>query len=102
MVIRWTQRATNDLTRICDYLAQHGNFTSRRVALTIYRRTNSLQKFPNRGRSGRVAGTRELILTNLPYIIVYKVRQDTVQIVRILPGAQVWPERDFSVIAGGV
>ena len=92
MRIRWTQPAVNDLTGICDYLDERGSAAiSRRVALMIYRSATSLQKFPNRGRPGRQAGTRELILTSLPYVIVYRIREDAVQILRILHGAQAWP-----------
>lgn len=41
----------------------------------------SLATMPHRGRPGRIAGTRELIL--VPFIIVYRVRQETVEILRI-------------------
>lgn len=92
MLIRWTQPSVNDLTKICDYLDEHGDAgISRRAALTIYRSAQSLQKFPDRGRPGRIVHTRELVLANLPYIIVYTARQDAVEILRILHGAQLWP-----------
>jgi plasmid stabilization system protein ParE len=42
-------------------------------------------------RSDRTAGTRELVLTSLPSIVVYTVRVDVIFIVRILRGAQQWP-----------
>ena len=57
----------------------------------IYRSVQSLQKFPKRGRPGRMTDTRELIVTNLPYIIVYRARRDAVEILRILHAAQLWP-----------
>jgi plasmid stabilization system protein ParE len=43
------------------------------------------------GRPGRVAGTRELALAPLPFIVVYRVREYRVEIARILHGAQRWP-----------
>jgi toxin ParE1/3/4 len=43
------------------------------------------------GRAGRVRGTRELVVPGLPYIVIYRVRKDTIQIARILHGAQLWP-----------
>jgi toxin ParE1/3/4 len=51
----------------------------------------TLQMFPNRGRLGRKQGTRELLMSPLPYIVVYTVRGDAIYVVRILHGAQQWP-----------
>ena len=50
-----------------------------------------LETFPNRGRSGRIAGTRELVFASLPYIAVYRVKNDAVEILRIYHSAQNWP-----------
>jgi len=50
-----------------------------------------LLEFPHRGRPGKKAGTRELVISALPYLIVYTVRGDVVCVVRILHGAQQWP-----------
>jgi plasmid stabilization system protein ParE len=48
-----------------------------------------LQTFPNRGRASiRMAGRRELVFPPLPYIVVYQVTQDTVEISRVFHGAQ--------------
>jgi plasmid stabilization system protein ParE len=92
MRIRWTQPAAHDLTQICDYLEEHENSaTARRVALSIYERINTLGEFPERGRQGRMRGTRELVLTGLPYLAVYRLKEDDVEILRILHGAQAWP-----------
>jgi plasmid stabilization system protein ParE len=43
------------------------------------------------GRPGRKPGTREWVSSPLPYIVVYRVRKEVVEIVRILHGAQRWP-----------
>jgi addiction module RelE/StbE family toxin len=92
MQIRWTQPAVRDLTNICDYIEEQDTAaTARRVALIIYRSVTSLNKFPHRGRPGRKTETRELVIANLPYIAVYRVRESVVEVVRILHGAQDWP-----------
>ncbi|TJV25813.1 MAG: type II toxin-antitoxin system mRNA interferase toxin, RelE/StbE family, partial [Mesorhizobium sp.] len=43
-------------------------------------------------RPGRIAGTRELVVARTPYIAAYAVVADTVRILRILHGAQMWPD----------
>ena len=45
---------------------------------------------PNRGRPGHRSGTRELLLSPLPYIVVYRVKDETVEILHIYHGAQDW------------
>jgi len=50
-----------------------------------------LLEFPHRGRPGKKTGTRELVISALPYLIVYTVRGDVVCVVRILHGSQQWP-----------
>ncbi len=92
MRVRWTRSAVRDLTRICDYIDEHnGAASARRVALTIYEGVNSLAEFPHLGRSGRLSNTRELPLSGLPFLVVYRIRSEIVEINRILHGAQNWP-----------
>jgi plasmid stabilization system protein ParE len=66
----WTDDAVRDLTRISDYIAEHGSVDSaRRVALTIYQRIGTLTRFPEQGRLGK-NGNRELVFSSLPYLAV--------------------------------
>ena len=57
----------------------------------IYGSVGSLEKFPHRGRIGRKAETRELVIPNLPYVAIYRVRGSIVEVIRVLHGAQDWP-----------
>ena len=77
MGIRGTQPAARDLTGICDYTEeQDGPEAARRVAIRIYEALGTLTQFPRRGRPGRKRGTRELIFPGLPFLAVYRVRED--------------------------
>jgi len=49
-------------------------------------------KFPEMGRPGRVDGTRELVIQRTSYIAAYRITGTTVRILRVLHGAQMWPE----------
>jgi toxin ParE1/3/4 len=92
MRIRWTEPAAHDLTRICDYIEERvSNEVARRVALFLYQRVSTLVEFPEKGRPGRKSGTRELALPSSPYLAIYRIRGDTVEILRIVHGAQNWP-----------
>jgi toxin ParE1/3/4 len=90
MRVRWTTDAADDLERICDYVARERPEAARRLALDVLRVIEGLRAFPNLGRPGRVQGTRELVLAR-PFLAVYEVGEQEVQILRILHGARQWP-----------
>ena len=54
----------------------------------IYAEIKELSRLPVRGRMGRELGTRELILTGLPYIVVFRANDARVEILRIFHGRQ--------------
>lgn len=92
MRICWTRPAADDLTQICDYIEKHGSgAAARRVALSICQRVGTLAEFPELGRTGRRPDTRELVFTDLPYLAIYRIGRDEIEILRILHGAQQWP-----------
>jgi toxin ParE1/3/4 len=91
MRIEWSPEAAADFTGIVAYIHEQNPSAAMRVALILFESTASLQSFPNRARPGRVDGTRELVLTPLPFIVIYRVKKDVVEIARVLHGAQRWP-----------
>ena len=90
MRIRWTAPAATDLAGIKNYLQEHFPQFAEPTVRTIYERIHSLKTAPNRGRPGHRTGTRELSLTPLPYVVVYSVRTEAVEILHIYHGAQDW------------
>jgi toxin ParE1/3/4 len=91
MRLRWTTPAANDLYNIVQHIQQDNPDAASDVALTIYDGCGGLQDFPHLGRKGRIAGTRELVFAGLPYIVVYRVDDQALEILRIYHGAQNWP-----------
>ena len=87
-VVRWTSPAAKDLKEIVDFIEKDSTETARSVATKLFNSANSLDLMPNRGRPGRVKGTRELIVPGLPYLIVYRVVASAVHILRIYHGAR--------------
>jgi len=91
MELRWTEEAAADLEHIRDYLFQNAPERATELVRGIYNAPAALLTFPYRGRAGKKEGTRELVLSPLPYIVVYQVTAEVIHIVRILHGAQKWP-----------
>jgi toxin ParE1/3/4 len=75
--------AAEDLERICERIERDNPDAARRVAKTIYEACGRLKDFPNTGRaSSRMSGRRELTFATLPYIVVYQVTENAVEISR--------------------
>ena len=63
------------------------------IIIKIINTVEALVDHPATGRVGRVEGTRELIISGLPYIVPYRIRGNTVEILRVLHTSRLWPER---------
>jgi toxin ParE1/3/4 len=90
MPIRWTPDAVDDLKRITEYIDENSPDSALRVARRICGSVASLAKSPSGGRIGWVEGTRELVLALLPYVVVYRIKDEVVEILHVHHGAQNW------------
>jgi toxin ParE1/3/4 len=81
--IRWTPAAARDLQNVSDYLKE--NHPQYRLATLrkVYAIIQSLKEWPYRGRIGREEGTRELVFSPLPYIATYRLKDQSIEVLRI-------------------
>jgi toxin ParE1/3/4 len=91
MRVRWTTTAADDLAHIVITSAKIIPLPPAGWAQTIFQAIAGLRKFPNRGRIGVAENTRELILSQWPYIAVYEIIGDQVEVLRIRHAVQDWP-----------
>ena len=91
MRIRWLDEAISDLIEIRDYITNDKPRAAQSVASRIRKTVDLLKDQPGIGRPGRVEGTKELIIPGLPYIIPYRVKANTIEILRVLHTARKWP-----------
>jgi toxin ParE1/3/4 len=92
MTIEWSVYATNDRETIFDYIETESPQNAALVDDRIETQIETLLIFPNSGRPGRVEGTRELVIERTPLIVAYRIQGDSIRILRVLNGAQQWPE----------
>jgi plasmid stabilization system protein ParE len=92
MRLRFTPRALRQFTSIAEYIARDDRLAARRVGERIQRSCVLLAQFPDIGREGVRAGTRERSVPGLPYIIVHRVTADEIVILGIYHSAQLRPE----------
>jgi toxin ParE1/3/4 len=88
--IRWPRRALQRLDEIGAHIAKNNQAAAERVVEEIAASIARLRNLPFIGRSGRIAGTRELAVPGIRYIVAYRVDGGTVQVLAILHNAQEW------------
>jgi len=91
--IRWSDRARDDFHAIITYIAEDSPDAATHVHNRLQEAIEHLVRHPGMGRPGRVDGTRELVLSDIGYIVPYRVRGQYVEVVAILRASRQWPER---------
>jgi toxin ParE1/3/4 len=90
--IVWSERALDDLDAIIFHVAAENVSSALRMDSDISRRVDLLKDFPSMGRVGRISGTRELVVSRSRCVVIYQLDEDMVRILRVVNGAQEWPE----------
>ncbi|UDF05526.1 type II toxin-antitoxin system RelE/ParE family toxin [Asticcacaulis sp. AND118] len=87
-VVLWAEGARRSRNEALDYIFQDSPNAATSQLEHIRTQTRLLAEHPHIGRPGRIRGTRELVIRHTPFIAVYRVTENAVQIVRFLHGAQ--------------
>lgn len=91
-MIEWTDQAIQQLDHAHDYIAlSNSEDVAAGIALHIATSVRQLEMFPTSGRPGRITGTRELVISNTPFIVAYAVQKDRIVVLALYHGAQRWP-----------
>jgi toxin ParE1/3/4 len=92
-VIEWTEQAARQLDQAHDYIAlSNSEEVAARITMQIVSNIQHLSVYPMSGRIGRVPGTRELVISNTPFIIAYAIEKADIVVLAVYHGAQHWPE----------
>lgn len=90
--IKWLDLAVDDLEEIAVYISQDNPAAARRIVKRLWTAVQSLADQPEIGRPGRIHGTRELIVSDTPFVVPYRVIGSEIEILRVLHGAREWPD----------
>lgn len=91
--IVWTAEALGDRDAVFDWISANNVDAAIKQDLKFEKAVERLAQFPESGRPGRVAGTRELVVSET-YVIPYAFVGDTVELLRVLHTSQMWPRVD--------
>jgi toxin ParE1/3/4 len=91
MRLIWARPSLNDLESINDYIASDSPAAALDQLDAIETQVRLLVDHPRLGRMGRVQGTRELVVARTPYVVVYRVVGEAIEILRVMHAARRWP-----------
>ncbi len=93
MKIRWLPDAERSLDDQVSYLATENPAAAVASGDAVHAAVERLSEFPLSARSGRVKGTRELVVLGTPLVVIYRVKSDAVTVLRVLHDKQRWPPK---------
>jgi plasmid stabilization system protein ParE len=78
------------LTNAYEYIKQDSPSSAKALAERIIKSIDMASEHPEIGRPGRVETTREVIVPHSPFIVVYRYKKDTVEIITIFHTSRKW------------
>ena len=91
MRLVWARRARHDLLDLQEF-ARLQPILGERTADALEAACEQIASFPQSGRPGRVVGTREIVLSDTPFLLAYRVFPRSITILAIIHGARRWPK----------
>lgn len=82
------EAAYRDIESIVEWFERDNPSAASNMAARILSTIEDLGDFPGLGHPGWVAGTREWLVRNSPYIIVYSPHDDLVDVIAVFHGAR--------------
>ena len=93
MRVIWFKRAIWDLKSAKDYITQDNPLAAQQIVQRIKDKVSLLSEQPGIGRPGRVPNTKELVVDQTPFILPYRVRDNKIEILRVLHTSRRWPKK---------
>lgn len=89
---RWLQKARANLDEATAWVARTDADAAQAMYAHVRARINALATHPERGRPGRIFGTRELVIERYGFLVPYTVHENEVHILRLFHCRQRPPE----------
>lgn len=83
MRVEWLKTALRNLDEEAAHIALDNATAATAFVQAIQASVEQLARFPSMGREGRIPGTREWPMPDLPYLIPYRIRNGRLQILRV-------------------
>jgi toxin ParE1/3/4 len=93
MQVKWLRTALRNLDAESAFIAEDDPVAAQLVVQRVLKAVAMLAAQPDLGRPGRVPHTRELVVLNTRYIVPYRVRRDTVEVLRVFHTSRRLPQK---------
>jgi toxin ParE1/3/4 len=94
MKLVWSEQARQEWTAQYRFYLERNPDAARRVRQAVMEGAKRLRAHPKIGRPGRVEGSRELVISGTPFLLVYDENPARVEILHVYHGRQNWQESD--------
>jgi plasmid stabilization system protein ParE len=88
VTLTWADRAIQNLYDLHSYIVADNPAAADATVNRITSSVAALRGFPGIGRPGRVEGTRELVISDTPYIAAYAILPSTIWVLAVLHSAR--------------
>ena len=92
MKLDWTPLAISHRRSTHQHIARENPAAAENVIGQILSAAERLADYPSMGRSGRIEGTREVVIPGTPFIVTYRIRRNDLQILAVMHTSRKWPE----------
>ena len=92
MRVRWAVPAVEQLREIFNFIAADNPEAAARTVRRIRNAILQTARIPGIGRTGRIAGTREIVVPGTSYLVAYRLVDNMLHVLAVLHGAREWPE----------
>lgn len=93
MQVKWLRTALRNLDAEANFIANDDPAAARLVVQRVLKAVAMLAAQPELGRPGRVPHTRELVVLKTRYIVPYRVRGETVEVLRVFHTSRRLPQK---------
>ncbi|KIH84291.1 type II toxin-antitoxin system RelE/ParE family toxin [Pseudomonas batumici] len=93
MRVEWLKTALKNLDDAAAYIALDNPQAAQAFMIEVRASVQRLAQFPAMGREGRIPGTREWPLPDLPYLIPYRIRNGRLQVLRVFHTRRLTPNQ---------
>ena len=93
MKVIWFKRAIQDLRSVQAYITQDNPRAAQETISQIKDKVSLFGEQPGIGRPGRIPNTKELVIDHTPFILPYRVRNNKIEILRVLHTSRKWPNK---------
>lgn len=91
MPVFWLPKARDQRSRQLEFLLRHNPALGIKMGDAIAKTVARVAADPNLSRTGRIAGARELLVPGTPFLLVYRIEETAIVILRLLHNSRRFP-----------